>query len=41
MGLLDPIKSSTQYHPKDFCSENKLDLLNGATLSPEYLVVFE
>ncbi|CAD8091855.1 unnamed protein product [Paramecium sonneborni] len=41
MGLLDPVKSCTQYYPKDFTSEKKLQLLDGATLDAELLVTFE
>ncbi|CAD8099254.1 unnamed protein product [Paramecium sonneborni] len=41
IGLLDQGKSCTQYYPKDFSQEKELELLQGATLSPEYLVVFE
>ncbi|CAD8084441.1 unnamed protein product [Paramecium primaurelia] len=41
MGLLDQVKSSTQYYPNDFTQEKQLQLLQGATLSPEYLVIFE
>ncbi|CAD8068902.1 unnamed protein product [Paramecium primaurelia] len=41
MGLLDQMKSSTQYYPSDFTQEKKLQLLDGATLDPEMLVVFE
>ncbi|CAD8166860.1 unnamed protein product [Paramecium octaurelia] len=41
MGLLEQQKSSTQYFPSDFTSEKKLQLLEGATLDPEMLVIFE
>ncbi|CAD8098654.1 unnamed protein product [Paramecium sonneborni] len=41
MGLLDQVKSSTQYYPNDFTTDKQLKLLQGASLSPEYLVFFE
>ncbi|CAD8180998.1 unnamed protein product [Paramecium octaurelia] len=41
MGLLDQLKSSTRYYPNDFTQEKQLQLLQGATLSPEFLVIFE
>ncbi|CAK76973.1 unnamed protein product (macronuclear) [Paramecium tetraurelia] len=41
MGLLELEKSSTQYFPSDFTAEKKLQLLQGATLDPEMLVIFE
>lgn len=39
IGLLDQIKSSCQYWPVDFCSEKLTNLLKGATLGNEQLIV--
>ena len=41
LGLIDPLKSSKNYWPRDFSNAGKLEILQGGSLENERVIIFD